>query len=248
MLQILIGIIIALLALAAVVVAVVYWVREQRNPETDDISGADGSGTELDSFDQSAVSLLRYSIVPFIISGERLRFWPKYLFYNAYSYLREILAALAGIGLFPPVWKFLNTIPNPAPNAPSTPPSIPALTASGVAIAVALVLTRVYVSHHELDKKAVLASSCTSELRGLNVKLQFNATKGSASFYSELQNIANSIATIIQRHVTEGSWPYTSNDMIASGIEGEVMKRTTTLLRKLPPTTILEVSIQQKEK
>jgi hypothetical protein len=103
------------------------------------------------------------------------------------------------------------------------------LTLTGAILAVSLIAVRIYVGKANLAKRAVLADSCASEFKSLNTRL-FMLNNANAGLNEELTKIGNEVATILQRHIAEKSWPY---NPIAPNIEPQVDRRTAEIVRRI---------------
>lgn len=204
-------------------------------------------------FDPSVLNNIRHQIVPYVISASMLPKTAEYTAYRFYSYVRAFMAAIVGIGIAPPIWSYLSNVANEGQDA--TKASIVAPAGLGYAAftcAILLVAFSVYSTQTSLDKRAVLADSCSSEFRAHYAKLLSMVSASNLS--SKLDDLSNEIATNVQRHIAEKSWTWP--DVIAPGINLRADELTDSILAQikqpnatgLRTTTGSQSSIQQREK
>ena len=182
-------------------------------------------------FDPAMVNNIQHQIVPYIISADLLPKLPQYTLFRVYSYLRALLAGIVGLGIAPPVIAYLNRVAETSPQAGQTPVTVPP-GLNYVAITAAILLTAfaIYVNQTNLDKRAVLADSCSAEFRGLYAKLLQLAAR---SDVSQLDALSNQIATVVQRHIAEKDWVF--EHVIAPGIAEQARSMTDDVLSRFPP-------------
>jgi hypothetical protein len=180
---------------------------------------------------------LRTQVLPFIISAERLKYYPPYLAFNIYAYLQALLAAIVGAGLSAPVLNFFNGILSPEKGtAAATGKSAvqiaeipPSLTWTAIVLAVVLIAARTYFTRADLERKWVLAESCRKEFSKLNTELVAALLSG-GNVEGQVETKRTAVATIYQRHNAEGSWPYAITE---PGIEPQVETRLQFMMKQL---------------
>jgi hypothetical protein len=193
-------------------------------------------------FDNSVVNNIRYQIVPYVISASMLPRTFEYTIYRFFCYIRSFLAGLVGLGIAPPFLVYLSKVAQQGTHLNESSLQIPVgLNYMAIASAILLLAISIYSSQTSLDKRAVLADSCSAEFRGHYAKLLSIVSEPDCR--SKLDGLSNEIATNVQRHIAEKAWTF--KDVIAPGIEKRTEELTDDLLARIkePP-----VSIQQKEK
>jgi hypothetical protein len=167
-------------------------------------------------FEQDLVHMIRSRLVPFVITGKLLPNRPEYVIYKLFSYSRSILGGLVGLGVAPPVIRYLGQIPESG-----SPCGISALQAPqslqwiAWVSAGAVICMTVYVSQTALDRRATLADSCASEMRSVQARALQIMPQGEVQ--AKYQALSNEVATIVQRHVAERDWTYPN--IVAPGID-----------------------------
>ncbi len=196
-------------------------------------------------YDRSVVYNIRYQIAPYIIAAELLADVPEYTIYRLYTYVRSLLAAIVGLGIAPPILRYLDTkTPELGGQVPSSEPfTISNVSYVGLAALICLTAFWVYVNQYDLDKRAVLADSCIAQFKGFYLKLLRVITANNAG--AELNSLSNEIATVVQRQIAEKAWTF--EHVLASGIDDQAEALTDFILSQIPPNNASK-DIQQRER
>jgi uncharacterized membrane protein (Fun14 family) len=167
-------------------------------------------------------------ILPYVISSERLKWQPFYVGYNVYSYSRDILAGLIGVGLSSPVMELASKALGPDSTKSSTTAlqdvfvNIPKGWKIIVIIALFVLVTlKASVVKVDAEKLATLARSCRREFQGISTELL--SALSSADPMAEVIELQNKITAIVRRYMSEGSWPWAP---FPNGIDPKVNART----------------------
>ncbi len=150
-------------------------------------------------------------LFPYILSSEKLIWRPFYVTYKLYTYSRDILTAVVGLGVVSPVFKLLASALSgekvTGESAQSLSRDLPALWFVVVlAAAIISAVMRVYVTTEQVEKRAVLAKSCRREFRGLSSRLYFALQTENPK--SEIIDIQNEVTQTVRRYIGEDAWPW----------------------------------------
>jgi hypothetical protein len=193
-------------------------------------------------FDPSVVNNIRYQIVPYVISASMLPRTAEYTLYRFFCYVRAFLAGLVGLGVAPPLLIYLNKVAQQGSHLNESSLQVPGgLNYMAIAAAVVLMAISAYSAQTGLDKRAVLADSCSAEFRGHYAKLLTIVSEPDCR--DKLDGLSNEIATNVQRHIAEKSWTF--KDVIAPDIEQRTEELTDDLLLRIKAPSAF---IQQLER
>lgn len=150
-------------------------------------------------------------LLPYIISSERLKWQPFYIICKVNTYSRDVLTAIVGLGVVPPVFGLISNALSGKEFGKGEAQNIFATLAPAWLIVVLLVVIfsavmRVYVTTEQVEKRAVLARSCRNEFRALSSRLHFALQTNDPK--SEIIQIQNEVTKTVHRHITEESWPW----------------------------------------
>lgn len=177
---------------------------------------------------------LEQAILPYTVSAERLRMRPVYLTYGVYSYAHELLIAVVGLGIAPPLLSLFSTdfsrpsnrgtIANAVSAWGKAPPWLVAITA--IALIVWLLL-KILINREDVAKRAVLARSCRKEMRQFTMRLRDELQKSDPM--PGLQKIQGAISDLVYHHIQEDLWPW---DGPAENIDGSVRAKLERLCKQ----------------
>jgi len=153
---------------------------------------------------------LRYEMLPYLVTAQRLKAWPPMRIYATYLYAAELFVLLAGFGVATPVMRFLSG--NPAGSGDAKQQTIVEFLGSGYMAFLSLVLLviwgllKFYVKTEDLPKKCNLLQSCISQCAGFGV--QIRRAVADPNPMPTLIVIQAKLSDLVERNVAEGAWPY----------------------------------------
>jgi hypothetical protein len=176
--------------------------------------------------------ILELSIIPYIISAKKLKWQPFYMAHSINSYSRDMLVGLIGVGLSTPVMVAVSkALGGPvAANAAgesaaglleNIPPGWKSFVIAALVISIAL---RVYVNQSKAEERAILAKTCSDDIRLASLNLTTILNKSYPD--DDLLMMRNQIAAIAKNK----AWPWDYDT--APGINNEVQKRVNDLVAR----------------
>jgi len=155
---------------------------------------------------------LKYEIVPYLLTADRLRTWRPLRIYTFYVYFGEVFVLLAGFGLANPIMTFLtNGSVNNVTQA-SDKLTVIHFLGSGYAALVGICLLlgwgvlKFYVRREELEKRCNLLKSCILQCAQFNAKLHRAVAEEEPM--GELKEIDERMADLVVQNILERAWPY----------------------------------------
>jgi hypothetical protein len=160
------------------------------------------------------------SILPYLLSAERLTREPHYRAYLAYTYTHEILAGLAGMG-FGVAFPTLRMLVSDGSGGEAAIAALPIVPLVVVVICVALWLgLKTYVTRDDGLKRALLVRSCVREMAVARHAVVTALDRADAvNPLAEVTKAQNVITGIVEKYIQEGVWPYR---IVAAGIDVDV--------------------------
>jgi hypothetical protein len=143
---------------------------------------------------------LRRDIVPYLVSSDQLKWQPVHVAYFLYARLGDVLAALAGAGLSHPLLEVMQD------KGAVSASNLTWRTPAALAILLGWALLKVMATSNDGAKRATLMRSCRREVQQIRAKL--SRILGSSSPMPELESMQVDIAALVDRHIVEGSWPF----------------------------------------
>lgn len=158
-------------------------------------------------------------LLPYVLSGRRLKKQVFYRVHTFYIYSRDILALLVGFGLGFPGARSLAQNPNE-----NLGPALAKLSFWHWLPAIFLILLvaflRVYISRESVEKRAVLLLECEAELDAKFMEIQ--QALQTRNPLPKLTTIRNSVTLIVQRHRKSKSYPYVDGFAAGTEVEAEL--------------------------
>jgi hypothetical protein len=179
---------------------------------------------------------IRYSIVPYLVSGELLKKSPINRLYEVYQYCEYIFAALVGVGVSTPLLRQLMAVHDPASGSSkaSASANLTDLTFVWPTFFALLVWIglNAYLKINDGQKRALLARSCSGQLQR-QAFLTHEAVKieDAQDALNKLVEIQQAVTQIVDRAIPEGAWPWSGP---APNIDRAVNERTASLVLMFP--------------
>lgn len=171
--------------------------------------------------DHPVAQKLQRDVVPYLVSADQLVKRPVFVAYSVYSIIGEFLTGLAGVGLAPPLLKTMSGSP------PAETGDRAWMTPLAVVLLVAWVLLRIAATSNEGAKRATLMRSCRREVQQVRARLARELSAPEAM--TALEAIQKEISALVDRHIAEGSWPWSpvhprADELAAPEVERLVRK------------------------
>jgi len=156
---------------------------------------------------------VRYEIVPYLVTAERLKLWPPLRIYILYAYLGEFFILLAGFGIAGPVMNFLN--PAGAQSSTGKNSVIDSLVhflgsgyllIAALSLLVAWGLLKFYIRTEELEKRCNLLRSCMRQCWAMAVDLRGAVAEPNPM--PRLLHIQQKLSDLVERNIVERAWVY----------------------------------------
>jgi hypothetical protein len=166
---------------------------------------------------------LRTGIAPFLVGAALLPKRAPYRAYRAYSWLKDLIALAAGVGLAQPLISYLANPSDQTFKSAAAVSALPAWVAAGVLFVLGAI--GLYVKKVDAEGRAALVGSCKRNVQKLHTRLV--AALAKTDPMPDLLLMEQQIQALLDRCIDDGIWPW--DDIYPLSFRADIETRVKTL-------------------